>query len=405
MAQERILSFADAVACVQQQAAFVRSAGHERVALPAAVGRILAADLAADRDFPAFDRSSRDGFAVHAGTREWRVEGEVRAGDLWTGARVEAASCIAIMTGAPVPEGADAVVMVEHVHRDGHSVVMREERTPRSGDNIVSRGSEAAKGDVVLRKGVRLGPSQVGIAAACGCVELPVQARPRVAVLATGDELVGLAEEPGPQQIRNSNSYALAAAVELAGGEAAMLEPARDTVDSLKQQLRKAFECDLVLVAGGVSAGKYDLAEQVLHEQFGAEFFFTGVRMQPGKPVVFGRSGNGKYFFGLPGNPVSALVTFGLLARPMLAALTGEESWTPRFINASLQEEVQVAAGLTRILPAELTSSQGGAVVRRVPWQGSGDMAALARSNAFLVLPERGGVLSENSTVTVWLAD
>jgi molybdopterin molybdotransferase len=404
MTGEHIAGFAEALEFIGQHAAHVSPRGDEVVSLRIALGRVLARDVVADRDFPPFARSTRDGYALAAGAkREFRVLGEVRAGESWTGERLSAGTCVAIMTGAPVPAGADAVVMLEHVSRSGDTVLLAESREAVPGQNVVAAGSEAAKGSMVLPAGVRLGPAQIGLAAACGCAELRVFTRPRVAVLATGDELVDVNETPGPEQIRNSNSYELAAAVERAGAEAVVLEVARDTEESLEQQLRLAFECDLVLLAGGVSAGKYDLAESVLASKFGAEFFFTGVRMQPGKPVVFGRAADGTYFFGLPGNPVSALVTFGLLARPMLAALCGERGWTANMVSARLEEDVQVQPGLTRFLPASITFSIEGATVRRVPWRGSGDMAALAASNGFLVVPDSSGLLKAGDSVTVWL--
>jgi len=383
----------------------ISSAASESVEIRAAAGRVLAEDILADRDFPAFARSTRDGFAVSAkGQREHRVLGEIRAGQRWNGASVSAGTCVAIMTGAPLPEGADAVVMLEHVEQSGDLIKLRSGREIRAGDNVVQRGSEAAQGSVVAPAGTRLRPAQLSMAAACGCAKLMVHHRPRVAILATGDELVDVDKQPGPEQIRNSNSYALAAAVEQAGSEAVVLAPANDTRESLVQQLNLAFDCDLVLLAGGVSAGKYDLAESVLAENFGAEFFFTGVRIQPGRPVVFGRA-RGKYFFGLPGNPVSALVTFGLLARSMLAGLAGEKSWQPRFALARLQHKMPAAGKLTRILPAQIFHSISGTSVRQVPWKGSGDMAALSASNGFIVLPEGTGEHAEGEIVTVWLAD
>ena len=409
MSEDLVLGFAEAVACVRRHAAAMPAGRSERVGLRDAAGQVLAHDVLADRDFPPFRRSTRDGFAVKAGSgKNFRLLGEVRAGDAWRGEPLTAETCVAIMTGAPVPEGADAVVMLEHVRREGDAVVLDAERVVGSGQNVVAAGSEALRGSTVLQAGTRLGAAHIGMAAACGQAELTVYARPRVAILATGDELVEVTETPGPQQIRNSNSYELAAAVEAAGGEAVVLQTARDTVESLKQQLRLAFDCDLALVAGGVSAGKYDLAERVLQDAFHAEFFFTGVRMQPGKPVVFGRTATGKtdtgrYFFGLPGNPVSALVTFGLLARPLLAALCGQAAWQPRMLSARLEEDVEVAPGLARFFPARITYALDGATVRRVPWQGSGDMAALAASTGFLVLPEDAGLLRAGAIVTVWI--
>jgi molybdopterin molybdotransferase len=405
---ERLVGYPEAVAEVERHGAHLPARRSERIRLGDALGRVIAGDLAADRDFPPFARSTRDGFAVAAefAQLELRILGEVRAGQRWAGARVQSGECVEIMTGAPLPGGTDAVVMLEHVARLGDGkIAVSPERWPTAGANVVAAGSEASRGEVVLQAGTRLQARHIGMAAACGAAEVAAFAKPRVAVLATGDELVDVAETPGPEQIRNSNSYALAAVVERAGGEAVVIPVARDTVDSLVAQMRLALACELAIFAGGVSAGKYDLAEKVLAEEFGAEFFFTGVKMQPGRPAVFGRTAAAQYFFGLPGNPVSALVTFGLLAQPLLAAMCGERGWKAQFVLARLAEDVRVAAGLTRFLPALLESEISGATVARVAWQGSGDMAALARANSYLVVPEAGCDWRAGELVTVWTGE
>jgi molybdopterin molybdotransferase len=415
--QERVVGFAAAVAEVERQGELLPARDTEQLGIGAALGRVLAGALLADRDFPPFARSTRDGFAVASEfvLQQLRIQlrllGEVRAGARWTGSPVAAGSCVEIMTGAPLPAGADAVVMVEHVERQGDgSIVVPAERWPSAGTNVVAAGSEARRGETVVADGTRLEARHLGMAGACGAAELQVYRRPRIAVLATGDELVDVGEAPGPEQIRNSNSYALAAAVSRSGGDAVILPVARDTVENLRAQMTAAFECDLAVFAGGVSAGKYDLAEKVLSEEFGAEFFFTGVKMQPGRPVVFGKTAAGKYFFGLPGNPVSALVTFGLLARPLVAAMSGERGWKPQFALARLADELKMAAGLTRFLPAQLESNLRGASapevsVRRVRWQGSGDMAALARANSYLVVPESGCDWRAGELVPIWTGE
>lgn len=402
---ERVMGFAEATAEVERHGALLPAMPGEGVRLAGALGRVLAVDIVADRDFPPFARSTRDGFAVssHIAQSQLHISGEVRAGQRWNGAAVTAGKCVEIMTGAPLPAGADAVVMVEHVERLADArIAIPAGRWPAVGANVVAAGSEAWAGDVVLPAGTRLEARHIGMAAACGAAEVEVYRKPRVAVLATGDELVDLAESPGPEQIRNSNSYALAAAVERAGGERVVIPVARDSMESLTAQMRLAFDCDLAIFAGGVSAGKYDLAEKVLSDEFGAEFFFTGVRMQPGRPVVFGRTAARKYFIGLPGNPVSALVTFGLLARRMLSAMCGERDWKPEFLSARVAEDVRMASGLTRFLPARIETDIAGATVRPVSWQGSGDMAALAGANGYLVVPEAGCDWRSGEMVTIW---
>ncbi len=373
-------------------------AGVEQVALLEAAGRVLAEDVCADRDQPAFDRSTRDGFAVRAAELTadgLRVAGQVRAGELWAGA-MEPGAAIEIMTGAPVPDGADAVVMVEHVVRAEERVGLSAGRTLRAGENVVPQGSEARAGAVVLPRGMRVGSAEIAAAAACGCVSLTMRARPKVAIVATGDELVELAEEPGPQQIRNSNSYALAAMVTAAGGQAVRLAIARDLRDAVRESVAEGRKADLLLLSGGVSMGEYDLVEEVLAE-FGAEFLFTGVKMQPGKPVVFGRlpartEQDACHFFGLPGNPVSTQVTFHCFAEIFLRVLGGEDVDGPRWVQATLTEAVNYKPGLTRLLPCRMD----GVNARLVGWQGSGDLAANARANCYAeLLPGRSYAAGE----------
>jgi len=412
------LGFAEALEVVLRHAAGVRLPQAETVALLASAGRVLAESVTADRDQPPFDRSTRDGFAVRAeeysaGAR-LRVSGQVRAGQAWGEGEVEAGCAVEIMTGAPVPRGTNAVAMVEHVEQGGGDVwAAAPARRLRVGENIVPLGSEARLGDALLATGTVIGAAEIALAAACGLGEVEIYKRPMVAIVATGDELVELVELDEAleaQQIRNSNSYALAALVQAAGGFAGRLAIARDTREDVRDRIAQARMWDLMLLSGGVSAGKYDLVEEVLAE-FGGEFFFTGVRMQPGKPVVFGRlpkledadgAGPECYFFGLPGNPVSTQVTFQCFVEPMLRAMCGAGVAGPKFVQATLAEDVGGKAGLTRILPARLTFDLVRPEVRLVGWQGSGDLAANARANCYAVLPD-GLELKAGDVITVLL--
>ena len=412
------LGFAEALEVVLRHAAGVRLPQAETVALLASAGRVLAESVTADRDQPPFDRSTRDGFAVRAeeysaGAR-LRVSGQVRAGQAWGEGEVEAGCAVEIMTGAPVPRGTNAVAMVEHVEQGGGDVwAAAPARRLRVGENIVPLGSEARLGDALLATGTVIGAAEIALAAACGLGEVEIYKRPMVAIVATGDELVELVELDEAleaQQIRNSNSYALAALVQAAGGFAGRLAIARDTREDVRDRIAQARMWDLMLLSGGVSAGKYDLVEEVLAE-FGAEFFFTGVRMQPGKPVVFGRlpkledadgAGPECYFFGLPGNPVSTQVTFQCFVEPLLRAMCGAGVAGPKFVQATLAEDVGGKAGLTRILPARLTFDLVRPEVRLVGWQGSGDLAANARANCYSVLPD-GIELKAGDVITVLL--
>jgi len=318
---------------------------------------------------------------------------------------------VEIMTGAPVPAGADAVVMVEHVEGTDGRVRLVAGRSLKVGENIVGRGVEAPAGAAVVPAGTVVGAAEVALGATCGQEELTVRARPRVAIVATGDELVGIRETPESHQIRNSNGYGMAVLVARAGGMPERLPIARDLREEVRERIAEGRKADLLLLSGGVSMGKYDLVEEVLAE-FGAEFLFTGVRMQPGKPLVFGRlperetgygSGPECYFFGLPGNPVSTQVTFHCFVEPLLRALAGAEIAGPRFVQATLSAEAVGKPGLTRVLPARLTSDLERPTVRLVDWKGSGDLAANARANCYAVLPAERDRMAASEVITVLL--
>jgi len=402
-----VLPFEEARALVEQHAATLRAPTREVVELGYAAGRVLAEDLVADRDLPPFPRSTRDGFAVRAADVaqvpvRLRVVAEVRAGA--ASERVIAAGETAeIMTGAPVPAGAEAVVMVEHTARSGDIVEIQ--RSAAAGENVVPAGAEARQGKVVVPSGTRVGFAHIAVAAAVGKLSLRVFARPRIAILATGDELVPLDLAPGDAQIRNSNSYSLAAQVTAAGGDPVQVPIAPDEPERLRQLIAVGLSSDLLLLSGGVSAGKYDLVEPALRE-FAAEFFFTGAQIQPGRPVVFGRATareNTAYFLGLPGNPVSTMVTFELFARPLIAALAGMPPAKLVFVHARLTQDVKVKPGLRRFLPAVLAGEYERAEVTPVAWQGSGDLAASARANCYLVVPPDRAGFSAGDSVPVML--
>lgn len=385
-----VLSYEGAARVVREHAAGIRASRTETAALLASVDRTLAEPVIADRDQPPFARSTRDGFACRSSDLERRVPlaiaGRLRAGEAWTGPPLQYGQAIEIMTGAPVPEGADCVLMVEHTSVEAGRVTPT--RTLHAGENIVAAGAEARCGATLIEPGTRIGPQHIALAAACGYENLTVYAKPRVAILATGDELVPVGHRPLPHQIRNSNSYSLAAQVARQGAVPVIHPAVRDSLEETGIAIRSALGCDLLLLSGGVSMGKYDFVEQAL-TGFGAEFYFTGARIQPGKPVVFGRIPKEKlYFFGLPGNPVSTLVTFALFAGPMLAALCGRREAGPEFGQAKLAEAVTGKPNLTRFLPARIESDARGASIRPVAWQGSGDQSAAAKTNGFLVVPE-----------------
>lgn len=410
-----VLSFEDARRVVEQQAALIganRDSPTESVELLAAAGRVLAEPVVADRDLPPFRRSTRDGYAVRSADLSQlpamlEVVGEIRAGEALEKIprNIGGGQTASIMTGAPVPSGADAVVMVEYSSAHGKHVEIT--RGATAGENIVARGAEACAGRMLFDRGTRMNAAAVALAASVGKSRLKVCKRPRVAVLTTGDEIVGVGATPGPTQIRNSNSYSLAAQIEKAGGEAVLLPIAPDELPPLRRLIEEGLKADLLLMTGGVSMGRYDLVEQALG-QLHAEFFFTGAKIQPGRPVVFGKCGWGGrdvYFLGLPGNPVSTMVTFELFARPMLEALTGQSAAPLQFLYARLKKEIRVKTGLKRFLPAMLSGEFENCEVELVAWQGSGDIAATARANCYLVIPPDRERISAGEWVAVMKGD
>jgi len=390
------LTFPDARSTViRQVTADLALSATETVPLGESQGRILAEDIAADRDYPPFDRSVRDGFAIRAADVPGTVRliGEVRAGETFGGS-VGPGEAVEIMTGAPVPRGADAVVMVEHCVRHADGTVSTESRlTP--GTNVAPRGCEARSQTAILTCGARIDYTALSWLATTGHPQVRVFARPRVAIIATGDEIVEVDEQPAAHQIRNSNAWSLAAQVERAGAIPVMLPIARDVQSETRRLIEQGLEADLLILSGGVSAGKYDVVELALAD-LGAEFFFDRVLIQPGQPLVFGRAKN-KFFFGLPGNPGSTMVTFELFARAAVE-LTGGASEAPLPLTlARLTRPFRHKAGITRFLPARVVCAE----VTPLDWQGSGDVPTLCRANAFLVADAGQAEYKQGETIPV----
>jgi molybdopterin molybdotransferase len=367
-----------------------------------ALGWVLAQEVKTDREYPPFDRSTRDGYAVRAKEiapgASLKCVGEIKAGDTVSEPLV-AGTCVQIMTGAAIPAGADAVVMIEHTKRERDAV--RFERAAHSGQNFVPRGSEATAGQTILSPGMRLGYAELALAAQVGAVELQCGKKPRVAILSTGDEVVLVDDTPGPFQIRNSNSVSLAAQIRIAGGEPVVLGNAVDRVEDLGDKIEHGLKEDALVLSGGVSMGEYDLVEKVLRAM-GAEFFFDAVAIRPGKPAVFGFCQR-KPVFGLPGNPVSTMVTFELFVAPAIDLLSGAEARPMPVMEARLGEALNEKPGLAHFLPARVEWRGLAPEVKTLKWQGSGDVAALAKANCFLVVPADREKIEMGESVSVWL--
>lgn len=374
----------------------------EQVRVGEALGYVLAQEIKTDREYPPFNRATRDGYAVFAADAKagatLKCTGEIKAGDRVT-KELWAETCVQIMTGAAVPSGADAVVMIEHTKREGDQV--RFERAAVTGQNFVPRGSEARAGQTLLTPGTRLGYAELALAAQVGAAELKCGQKPRVAILSTGDEIVPVDSVPGRFQIRNSNSVSLAAQVRLAGGRPVLLGNAMDREDDLSSKIRRGLQEDLLILSGGVSMGKYDLVEKVLKE-LETEFYFDSVAIRPGKPAVFGKCGE-KFVFGLPGNPVSTMVTFELFVAPAVDILSGAEARPLPMIEARLGDALDEKPGVTHFLPARLEGQGPAREVKALKWQGSGDVSALGKANCFLVVPIEKQKIGAGERVDVML--
>ncbi len=380
------LTFEQARAVIAEHlAAGARRPIPETVPLAEAAGRILAEEILADRDYPPFPRAARDGFAVRsadiaAPPARLRVIGETRAGEP-SRFQVGPGEAVEIMTGAPCPPGADCVVMVEYSRREGAEVIL--EQSLDAGKNIVPRGAESAAGSVVLSPGTRLEFPRIALLSALGRSRVRVYRKTRVAIVSTGDEVVDIDSTPENFQIRNSNAWSLAAQVRRRGGEAVPLPIAPDRLPETRDLIRLGLESDMLLLSGGVSMGKHDLVEQALAD-LGVEIHITQILIQPGKPLVFGMAG-GKPVFGLPGNPISTMATFEIFGRMALEILGGAASSPLPFVEARLTRDFRHKPVLTRFLPARLTGDCSEAQVEPIQWQGSGDLASVAKANCFLV--------------------
>ena len=384
-----MISVAEAIQIVREK---THSLGSEKVDLPNALGRVLAHEIVADSDLPPFDRSQMDGYAVRASDTtaapvSLRIVGESAAGKGWH-KRMEAGEAVRIMTGAPVPDGADSVQQVELTHELKDGTVVELLSAVEHGKSIVRRGEEIKAGETILQPGVTINAAMMAVLAAFGYAEVQVARRPRVAVAATGSELVGVNEQPGLDQIRDSNNYSISAYAELAGAVVQRLPLTRDETSLLKHQIAEAaHNCDVVVTSGGVSMGVYDVTKLALKE-LDAEIFFERVALRPGKPIVFARLPGGALFFGLPGNPVSVSVTFNLFTRTALLAMQGVNEPVLKQETAVLARAVKGTNDRESYLPAQLTTNDDGELIAfPLKWGGSSDFVSFALTRALAIIP------------------
>ncbi|HEY7033001.1 MAG TPA: gephyrin-like molybdotransferase Glp [Thermomicrobiales bacterium] len=384
-----------------------------------ALGLVLAEEIVAASPVPPFPNSAMDGYAVRAsdtagasvqGPLHLRVVGEAPAGYAPT-RNVEPGTAVRIMTGAPVPDGADAVVRFEETdegdratapdRRAGDTVAVR--RTARPGENVRPAGEDVAAGDRVLAAGTAVRPAEIGVLAALGRDWVAVHRRPRVAILATGDEIVDAGSELGPGQIRNSNSPLVAALVRRCGGDPILLGVARDTTAELRAKLAEAKQADLIVTSGGVSRGDYDVVKDVL--QTAGRVDVWQVRIRPGKPLAFGRIG-GVPLIGLPGNPVAAAVAFEQFARPALRKLLGHRNLGIPIVQARLLDRIDNPGGRRHFVRVRVEADAPGGYVARVAGsQGAGVLTSLLLANGLLVVPEDLAVAEPGTVLPVQMLD
>ncbi|GAC1398857.1 MAG: molybdopterin molybdotransferase MoeA [Ktedonobacteraceae bacterium] len=384
--------------------------GNVEVPLAASLGLVLARDIIAHDDIPPFANSAMDGFALRSQDSHpqqgqlprLRVTGGVAAGYVADHA-VEEGTAMRVMTGAPIPPGADSVIQIELTRYDGPEstwVEIQQEVVPNN--NVRPAGEDMRKGQVVISHGTEIGPWEIGILATLGYATVSVIFRPRVAIVGTGDEVIDVDEPLRPGKIRNSNSYLLEAAVQQAGGEAHRLGVAQDTVESLREKFREAATYDLILTSGGVSVGDFDLVKDILNEQ--GTIHFWQINMRPGKPVAFGHIGNVP-LLGLPGNPVSTAVTFELFGRPVLRKMQGYTKLLKQQVPVIVEDGVSDRAMRRHYVRAHVEWRDGSFVARTTGKQGSNLMTSLLHANAFVIVPEGGVILAPGDTAKAMMLD
>ncbi len=381
--------------------------GVERIAIVEALGRVLAENISSSRDIPGFDNSAMDGYAVRAadlaGASDARpvklnVVETVGAGKM-PARRVSAGEAVRTMTGAPIAEGADAIVPVERTRGSGELVEFL--APAERGAFIRPRGEDLRLGELVMSAGKTLTPADLGMMASVNRAMIEVVRRPRVAIVATGDELVDVDQAPAGAQVVNSSAYALAGAVRQAGAEAVILKVARDDAREIRERLAEAMTFDAVLSTGGVSVGQFDHVTGALDE-LGMRRLFHGVAQKPGRPLKFGTVGY-RPIFGLPGNPVSTLVCFYLYARPALLKMSGRRSVGLPRVSARCAVDIKISKDLTEFVRVKLERDADGWLATPTGSQGSGILSSLSRADGLLIGPSTETLLRRGVQATVLL--
>ena len=380
------------------------------VPLSTAQGLVLAQDIIAHDDIPPFANSAMDGFALRSQDTHplngvlprLRVTGGVAAGYVADHA-VEEGTAMRVMTGAPIPPGADSVIQIELTNYDGpESSWVEVQQEVEIHNNVRPAGEDMRKGQVIIQRGTGIGPWEIGVLATLGYAQVPVIRRPRVAILGTGDEVIDVDEPLQPGKIRNSNSYLLEAAVRQAGAEAHRLGVAQDTVESLREKFREAASYDLIFTSGGVSVGDFDLVKDIMNEQ--GTINFWRINMRPGKPVAFGHIG-GVPLLGLPGNPVSTAVTFELFGRPILRKMQGHSRLLKPQVPVVVEDGVSDRAMRRHYVRAHVEWHNDHFVAHTTGNQGSNIMTSLLQANAFVIVPEGGVTISPGETAKAMMLD
>ncbi len=385
----------------------VKTLPPKKVKLENALGFCLAENIKSDLNMPPYNRSAMDGYAVIAGDIvnppvELAVIENIRAG-YSPKKRVGRGQAAKIMTGSVVPQGADAVIKVEETMPLDNDKRVRFLKKTTKGRNIVKKGEDIRVGNVAIRKGTKIRPQEVGILAAVGASTVKVFASPGIGIISTGDELVKITSKPKPWQIRNSNSYSLAAQAKQLVEDVTIFDTAKDDKDKIGSLVAKGLKKDILILSGGVSMGEFDLVEGVLKD-LGVKIFFEKVALRPGKPTVFGKKGD-KTIFALPGNPVSALVTYELFVRPCIKKMMGFPFYRNQIIHAKLEKKVKSKKNSREFRPSFLKQVNGKWMVSPIEWHGSGDLFSITNANCLLIVRESCEDLKVGDTVEVMLLD